>query len=268
MSKNNASEQVVQVAPVETVSTEVPEVTVKSVLSALYGDARLSDDKREMSGSFGTRQESGFDRLAAKDRNAVKKAVQARFDHFMRDGQFVLSQPLWTVLTSLDGSVQTAKVVTEETVRALVAEKVAMLRYAADVLFAGSVEIVGYDGISPILEESDIPELSDEMVEKAMKFASVTTGAKTKEHDIPELIRSTFADWPSGTFRTIAQIRGAIAQNNPNLTIGAEWDGRLNASLFGTTSGKQYEADIQPVSAKSPEALAVDEKGRAGAIRL
>lgn len=262
MSKNNANEQVVENV---TVSTEVSEVTTKSVIAALYGDAALSDDKREMTGSYGTRTSSGFDRLDRSAKVAVKKAVQARFDHLMRNGQFVLSQPLWDVLTSLSGSAakSVSSEVTEESVKSAVAEKVALLRYAADALFAGSVPITGWDGISPILDESDIPEVTDEMVEKALKFASVTIGAKRKENDIPAMLRETVETLNSGQFYATSAIRNKMAEIYPNKAIDSSWDGRLSAALFGPNWDESLGT---PISAKSVEAFEADEKGRAGLI--
>jgi hypothetical protein len=263
MTENNATESVSTVSTEETVSS-VP--TVKSVLSVLYGDATFGNGD-EMSGSFGTRQESGFDQLDRSAKSAAKKAVEAKMRHSLRNGQFAMAKALDDILTGLSGSTVTTKVVTEDDVRAVLAEKVAMLRYAELALIAGHVEVAGYDGIVPILEESDIADAtdgSDEWAEKALKFATVAFGTKTKQHDIPALLREAFEGVESGTFFRISEIRGRIAKNHPELDITSTWDGRLNAALFADG----WDAtDIQPVSSKSPEAFQWDDKGRAGAFR-
>lgn len=251
----------------ETPASPVP--TVKSVVSALYG----TTDKDGMSGEYGTRAESGFDRLSAKDRSAVKDAVKTRFERFFAMGPVAddRARAVWTVLSSLDAPVRSAKVVTVESVTAQMSEKVAMLRFAADAIFAGSVPVAGFDGLVPILEESDIPELSAEQCETALnRYASVGTGTKTKEHDIVDLVAETYADWTPGTYRTIGEILAAIAANHPELGVDNKWGGRVNASLFGKKAAEKYETYITPVSANSPEAHIADPKegsGRAGAIR-
>lgn len=284
MSKNNTDEQIAPESTEESASTDstetsetspesaspvLPVPTVKSVVSALYG----TTDKDGMSGEYGKRAESGFDRLTAKDRNAVKDAVKTRMDRFMSLGPagFDRAAAVWTVLSSLDAPVRSAKVVTVETVTAQMSEKVAMLRFAADAIFAGSVPVAGFDGLVPILEESDIPELSAEQCETALnRYASVGTGSKSKEHDIADLVAETYADWTPGTYRTIGEILAAIASNHPELGVDNKWGGRVNASLFGKKAAEKYETYITPVSANSPEAHEADTKdgsGRAGAIR-
>lgn len=263
MSKNtNQTEMSVSTesSATETISTET---TVKSVLAGLYGDFQIDPETHKSSGSFGSRESSGFDRLDRSAKLAVKKAVQARFDRFMRDGAFDPAQALWAVLGTLSGSSTASRSseVTEESVRSAMAEKVAMLRFAADALFAGSVPVAGYDGLVPILEESDIPDLSDEMVEKALKFASVAFGTKTRENDIPDMLRNVLETYEAGTYVVISAIRNKMAEMYPNKGISSEWDGRVNAALFGPNWDNTV---FQPISSKSPEALGYDEKGRAG----
>src|SRR6478609_7558463 len=147
---------------IQTVSTEV---SVKSVIVA------LRDDRTG-------RKMSGFDLLSVKDRNVVKKSIKATFDRFMRDGKFDTAQSLWTVVSELDEkstSSRSAKVVTEDDVRAKMGEKAAILRFALNMVMNGEMSVSGWDGSAPVLvdneDETDIPEMTDKMVETATKLA-------------------------------------------------------------------------------------------------
>ena len=248
MSENNAVSE----------KSETTAMSVKDVIVGLVGN-----DQNVADAAY-----AAFVGFARKERGLVRNGVSARFEKAMSDGRFDDAKSLWSVVNRIKTVSPVKSEMTEESVKAVVAEKVALLRYAADALFAGSVPISGWDGESPILDETDIPEVTDEMVEKAMKFANVSIGTKTKENDIPALIGEYFATVPVGAFRKVSVIRHGIAQMHPNKTIDATWDGRLNAALFGTNG---VEGLVSVASGETDERAVYDnasDNGKAGAFRV
>src|SRR6478609_3132192 len=87
-------------------------------------------------------------------------------------------QTVWTEVSELDEkstSSRSAKVVTEDDVRAKMGEKAAILRFALNMVMNGEMSVSGWDGSAPVLvdneDETDIPEMTDKMVETATKLA-------------------------------------------------------------------------------------------------
>lgn len=220
-----------------TVSTEV---SVKSVISALRDGGA-------------TREMSGFDQLSVKDRNVVKKAIRATFDRYMSEGLVGPNndriQPLWATLSELDkksASSASAKVVTIDDVRTKMGEKAAILRYALNMVVSGELSVSGWDGDIPTLsdneDETDIPEMTDKMVETATKLASVAIGTKTKENDIPTLIHRFMATVATGTFVSVADVRRGIGTTS-GIEVNSSWDGRINAFRSVEDKNGQSAAD-------------------------
>lgn len=172
---------------------------------------------------------SAFAGLSAKDRNTVRRTVEARMFAFMDDGDLEGALSVKSVFNAIK---TVTPVKSEIDVKSVVAEKVAIYRFAANYLMGAFV----HNGVTVELDETDIPLMSDELAEKAAKFLNVTIGTKTKENDIPALVAEAFDSVETGTFLKVSAIRNAIARNHPNKGVSATWDGRINAALFPKNS--------------------------------
>lgn len=237
-------------APVST------EVTVKSVISALVDGA--------------TREMSGFDLLDRSGMMRVRKALDARLIESVRFGKNDGSAVVAAMDTIKPGTGGSPKVVTESDVRTVLGEHAAMLRHALNAVLAGNVTVNGYDGdVSPLSDnedETDIPEMTDKMVEQAEKWTTFTFGTKTKENDIPALIRAVFANVPTGTFYKVSDIRKRIGTET-GISVNAGWDGRINAYLFNEDKNGQTAAQRHGlVESVRPGHSAYD--GKNGAIKV
>lgn len=210
-------------------NTTVP--TVKSVIDLLVGGA--------------ARDVSGFDLLDRSGMSRVRKALDARLVESVRFGKNDGSAVIAAMDTIKAGTSGSPKVVTEDDVRTVLGERAAMLRFALNAVLAGNVTVDGYDGDIPKLsdneDETDIPEMTDKMVESAEKWTTFTFGRKTKENDIPSLIRTVFADHATGTFLKVSDIRKQIAAK-ADIPTNPGWDGRINAYLFNEDKNGQTAA--------------------------
>lgn len=249
MSENTVSTE--KSASVENTEKSVP--TVSSVLSDFRTNGVTDGNKSDFFG------------LSRKDRNLVVGALLSRFSRLFDDGNFdgaKSEKDLWSAVSGLSNKPE--KVTVDPKVA--IAARVAILRYAADALFGGMVAVGGIDTEMPILDESDIPDMTDEMVATALKVATFTIGTKTKENDIPTLIRTVFADRANGSFLKVSEIRAEIGRIN-NISVDSGWDGRINASLF-----KSGVSGISPVSSGTPytgpDGSTNGQKHLAGAYRV
>lgn len=207
--------------------------TVKSVIDGL-----VSNDQNVADAAFVAYE--AFDR---GDRIRVRSGLDARMKTNVRNMDL---QGAMSVQTVLDGLTKKAeKPAVDPKVR--VAEKVAILRFAANALMGGAVTN-GDEKVT--VDESDIPEMTDELVEKAMKFATVTIGTKTRENDIPSLIRAFFATVEIGTFVKVSDIRKGI-KSVSGVETDSGWDGRINAALFPRDKNDQ----IVPTRVNGVEAV-------------
>lgn len=105
----------------------------------------------------------------------------------------------------------------------------------------------------------DIPAFDAETVER---LTTVKTGRKSRENDIPDMVREAFQNVAIGTFYKVSEIRTRIAANHPNLGIDGKWDGRINAALFTNNDAKGVEG----VESVKPGHSAYN--GKNGAIKV
>jgi hypothetical protein len=240
----------------DTVSTETAQnvPNVKDVLEALVDGV--------------SRPESGFDRLDRKGRGLVRSGLKSRFSRLMGEGpgSFEKAQFVYNVLEVTLKAGSTPKPEIDQ--KAAMSEFVAILRYAANALVAGEVAFDGFDPIE--LDETDIPDMTDEMVETAMKLANRKIGRKSPTNDVAAATRSAFANVPVGTYMKVSDIRKNMDKSYKS---DASWDGRISARLFpesgictvegivpvpvgpdGKKGAKKVEADIWDVTDDSDNA--------------
>jgi hypothetical protein len=185
---------------------------------------------------------SGYDGMDRKERIQVRKAVTSEKDAAVRSGDLPTGMTWLSVEDALSERSKTSDK-PELSPAEQIGQRVANLLEAARRLATGTTAPEGTDpvnlGISDIVlvwddeVESDnrlIPDFKPESVER---LTNVRIGRKSKQNDIPPLIRAAFADAPIGTFMKISTIRRHIAQMYPLLGVDHTWDGRLSAALFG-----------------------------------
>lgn len=209
---------------------------------------------------------SGYVSLDRSGRARVRSALDARILTSVRNRDEKAQEVLLAAIDAVKSvsSASSGKEQVDPKVR--IAERVAILRFAAEALFGGMVPVSGVTSEMPILDESDIPDMTDEMVQKAMKLATFSIGTKTKENDIPALIRTVFANVPNGTFMKVSVIRAEIGRIN-SIPVTSAWDGRINASLFP----KDKDGNTLPSRVEGVEAVQFGHPAytdRNGAIRV
>lgn len=183
---------------------------------------------------------SGYDGMDRKERIQVRSAVKSEKDAAVRSGDLPTGM---TWLSIEDALSERSKVSDKPELSPAeqIGQRVANLLEAARRLAYGEVAPEGLEPVDlrtngytfHIPTESDgmgLPPFKPESVER---LTSVRIGRKSKQNDIPPLIRAAFADAPIGTFMKISTIRRRIAEMYPLLGVSAEWDGRLSAALFG-----------------------------------
>ena len=199
--------------------------TVSTVSPQIVLDHLLSGDWSAWSG------------LSAKERNAVRRLVRDGMRNALRNADIATGQALLSVEKQMSESSAKSATPTIDP-KVAIAQRVANLRMAADLLLNGQIAPDGVD--TPVeLTESDIPDGNREAAER---YAKVPITRKRKENDIPTLIRAAFASHATGTFMKVSEIRRAIATIHPEKNVSAEWDGRLSAALFGPNGVEGLES--------------------------
>lgn len=204
-----------------------------------------------LSGDF-----SGYEALDRKERIALRKAIRTGIDQCVRNGDLSTGQSLLAVqsqlseMTGKSGSGASTLSPEEQ-----IGQRVSNLLEAARKLAYGEIAPEGMNpvdlrnyGFRSMAHSSDENGLPAPNAESVQKVATARIGRKTKQNDIPSLIRSVFANVPTGTFMKVSDIRRAIATDRPELGVSAEWDGRLSAALFG----KNGVEGVEPVNSDHP----------------